>query len=963
MEGYEAIILAGGLGTRLRSAVRDVPKCMAPVAGRPFLWYLLDALRDTQVKRVVLSVGYLREAVMEGIDPSEWPFEIDWAVEETPLGTGGGIRLALSRCRGDRVAVLNGDTLYDADLDALIERSEGQAIALALKPLRDFDRYGAVVLEGERVTAFREKAPCAEGLVNGGVYAVDRRLLDLSGLPEKFSFEKEVLSPMAAAGRLAGYVDDGYFIDIGIPEDYARAQQELPELQAVRHVDRQLAGGPGWTLLLDRDGVINRQIKGDYVRDWAHFAFLPGILRALRGWSQRFDRILVVTNQRGVGRGLMSRDDLDGIHRRMAEAVSAAGGRIDGIYVSTAVEEDAPDRKPQPGLFEAARRDFPALDPARCVMVGDTPSDAAFARNCGIAFVPLSAKTAVSASGQLVSEGVVCADGNVTEPSDLAVSASGQVFSEGVFPTEENTCPVSEQTPPQIPPGGQGISERSRRIAKNTLFLYFRMFLLMAIGLFTSRVVLRNLGVTDVGIYNAVGGVVMMFTIVTNSLSTAISRFLTYGLGERDAGKEADLGTVFSTSVTVELILSGIIFLLVETVGLWFLNVHYNIPPERLGAANWVMQCAMLTLAVNLLSVPFNAVIVAHEHMRAFAYISVVEAVLKLGIALLLSVSAFDKLKTYAVLMLAVALAVRGIYALYCRRFAECRTRLSFDRKTFREMTAFAGWNFFGSASYLCNTQGVNIVTNLFFGVAVNAARGYAVQLEGLVRQFVTSFTTALNPQITKSYAEGDRSYCYELVCKGAKYSWLLMLLFAVPFLFESDRLLTLWLGAYPAYTEIFVPLAVIANMVDMFGNSMAILAMATGEIRRYYLIVGGVTFLVFPISWLCFALGMPPQSAYVVHIVVYTLLIGVKLAILRGQIGFPPAKFVRETVARVVAVTVPAVALTGLVRFALPAGIWRLLAVLAVSTASVAGFSWLFAATEGERAYALSILRKYKRK
>ena len=507
------------------------------------------------------------------------------------------------------------------------------------------------------------------------------------------------------------------------------------------------------------------------------------------------------------------------------------------------------------------------------------------------------------------------------------------------------------------------ISAGSRRIARNTVFLYFRMFLLMLIGLFTSRVVLHTLGVTDVGIYNAVGGVVMMFTIVTNSLSTAISRFLTFGLGKREAGETVDLGKVFSTGVVVELILSGIIFLLVETVGLWFLNARYNIPPDRLGAANWVMQCAMLTLVVNLMSVPFNAVIVAHEHMHAFAYISVVEAVLKLGVALLLYVSAFDKLKTYAVLMLAVALIVRAVYALYCRRFEECRARLVFDRPTFREMTGFAGWNFFGSASYLCNTQGINIVTNLFFGVAVNAARGYAVQVEGLVRQFVTSFTTALNPQITKSYADGRRDYCHELVCKGAKYSWLLMLLFAVPLLFESDRLLRLWLGEYPPYTNIFVPLAVFANMVDMFGNSLAVLAMATGEIRRYYLVVGGVTFLVFPISWLCFALGMPPQTAYVVYIVVYLLLIGVKLLLLKKQIGFPPAKFVRETVFRVLAVTAATITVTGHVWYFMPETLWRLLAVLVVSTVSIAVFSWILASTEGERAYARSVIHKLIRK
>jgi D-glycero-alpha-D-manno-heptose 1-phosphate guanylyltransferase len=386
MDGYEVIILAGGLGTRLRSAVADVPKCMAPVAGRPFLWYLLDGLRGTRASRVILSVGYLKEVIFDWLDPSEWPFEIDWAVEGKPLGTGGGIRLALSKCKGNRVAVLNGDTLYDVSLDALMEDGDAP-VRLALKPMEAFDRYGAVELDGRRITAFREKAWCRKGLINGGVYAIDREALDLSSFPEKFSFEKDVLEPMAAEGRLEGVVDEGYFIDIGIPEDYARARQELPEIQAVRSADRRLRGGEGWTLLLDRDGVVNRQIKGDYVRNWDRFVFLPGVLKALRGWASRFDRILVVTNQRGVGRGLMTREDLDAIHARMIASITTAGGRIDGIYVSTAVEEDDPSRKPRTGLFEAALRDWPDMDPERCVMVGDTDSDEAFARNCGIGFV------------------------------------------------------------------------------------------------------------------------------------------------------------------------------------------------------------------------------------------------------------------------------------------------------------------------------------------------------------------------------------------------------------------------------------------------------------------------------------------------------------------------------------------------------------------------------------------------
>ncbi len=380
----EAVILAGGLGTRLRGVIGEIPKCMAPVDGKPFLQYQLEWLSRFDVRHVVFSVGYLREQVMDFVQGREWPFAVSFAIEKEPLGTGGGIRLALQKCREKQVFVLNGDTFYNVDLNALHFTAP---VTLALKPMRDFDRYGAVDWDGDLVTGFREKQPCAEGLINGGVYAIDREALDLSSFPEKFSFEKDVLEPMAAEGRLEGVVDEGYFIDIGIPEDYARARQELPEIQAVRSADRRLRGGKGWTLLLDRDGVVNRQIKGDYVRNWDRFVFLPGVLKALRGWASRFDRILVVTNQRGVGRGLMTREDLDAIHARMIASITAAGGRIDGIYVSTAVEEDDPSRKPRTGLFEAALRDWPDMDPERCVMVGDTDSDEAFARNCGIGFV------------------------------------------------------------------------------------------------------------------------------------------------------------------------------------------------------------------------------------------------------------------------------------------------------------------------------------------------------------------------------------------------------------------------------------------------------------------------------------------------------------------------------------------------------------------------------------------------
>ena len=389
----EAVILAGGLGTRLRSVVHEVPKCMAPVAGKPFLAYVLEWLSRFDIDHVVLSVGYLKEVIFRFIDSRTWPFEISYAIEEEPLGTGGGIRLALTRCRGNHVFVLNGDTFFNVDLRALPFVAP---VTLALKPMRSFDRYGAVDWDGDLVTGFREKQPCAEGLINGGVYAIDRSQLDIALYPRKFSFEKDLLEPLSRLNLVAGRVQDGYFIDIGIPEDYARSQRELPEIQAVLKASEAVMAAQADTLFLDRDGVINRWLPGDYVRSWDQFSFLPGILECLRAWAGKFRRILLVSNQRGVGKGRMTREALDDIHDRMLSEIRRAGGRIDGLYVCTAVEEDDPCRKPRTGLFEEARRDWPDITPERSLMLGDSASDRAFARNCGMDFVLMETATSVS---------------------------------------------------------------------------------------------------------------------------------------------------------------------------------------------------------------------------------------------------------------------------------------------------------------------------------------------------------------------------------------------------------------------------------------------------------------------------------------------------------------------------------------------------------------------------------------
>ncbi len=378
----ECVVLAGGKGTRLRSVVSDLPKCMAPVAGRPFLAWLLDDLREAGFDHIILSLGYRHEAVEAWVATRPDRDSITCVVEEEPLGTGGGVRLALRQAREGAVFILNGDTFFGVDYAAMqaFHRQSGAQATLALKPLRDFDRYGEVTLDGQgRITAFREKRPCAEGLINGGVYLLQREAL--AEMPDRFSLEKDYFEPHAESAGLAGFRSEGYFIDIGIPADYARAQ-------------RDFAGGayhnfPYDALLLDRDGVINVLRPNDYVKTVDEFVFCDGALEALRRLNPCFRRIVIVTNQRGVGRGLMTEADLAEIHDWMLARIREAGGRIDRIYVCTAVDPADPRRKPNPGMAREVRADFPDIDFARSILVGDSASDLEFARRAGIPAVCL----------------------------------------------------------------------------------------------------------------------------------------------------------------------------------------------------------------------------------------------------------------------------------------------------------------------------------------------------------------------------------------------------------------------------------------------------------------------------------------------------------------------------------------------------------------------------------------------
>jgi len=500
------------------------------------------------------------------------------------------------------------------------------------------------------------------------------------------------------------------------------------------------------------------------------------------------------------------------------------------------------------------------------------------------------------------------------------------------------------------------ISENSKRIAKNTLALYFRMFLLMAIGLFTARIVLNSLGVEDKGVYETVGSFVSMMAIITSSLSTAISRFLTVEIGRSDMD---NLKRVFATAVTIMLLVSVAVLLIAEPIGLWYMDNVMKLPEGRLAAARWVFQFSLLTFVINLLSVPYNATIIAHEKMSAFAVIGVLEGLFKLIVAILLMISTSDRLVTYALLMCGVAILVRFMYAAYCRHFfEESRVGAGFDRGYFRQMFGFAGWNGLAYGVYLVNTQGATLLVNYFFGVVFNTMRGIAFNVESMVKQFVSNVLTAMNPQITKSYVSDNKEYAFTLACKGSKYAFLIVFILALPFLFEAESLLVLWLGPLvPEGTALFTRLALAGLCLDLLMTPFSTIIQASGNIRRFYLVTSSVTFLIFPLTWIIYKTGAPAYSCYLVFAAVYLVNDVVKLRLLRRQVGLPVMMFVKEVAFKILPVAVLSLLVTFLVWRVFDAGVWRLLTVLVVGTLVTCLTVYLFALTDGERGFVNSRL------
>lgn len=434
------------------------------------------------------------------------------------------------------------------------------------------------------------------------------------------------------------------------------------------------------------------------------------------------------------------------------------------------------------------------------------------------------------------------------------------------------------------------MEEKSKRIAKNTLLLYARMLITMAVGLYTSRVILCTLGVSDFGIYNVVGGFVGMFSMISGSLSSAIGRFITFELGKGNIEK---LKIIFSTSVNIQIIFIVIGILLAEIFGIWFLNEKMVIPTDRLYAANWVFQFSIICLAIDMLSIPYNACIIAHEKMSAFAYISIYEVITKLLIAWLIVISPIDKLIFYAILMCLVSFSIRMIYGYYCNKnFIECKYKLILDKKLLKEMFSFAGWNFIGQSSAILREQGGNLIINLFCGPTVNAARGIALQVNGAVSRFYNNFMMAVGPQITKSYATRDYEYMTKLVHQSARLSFFLLFFLSLPIITNIHYILKLWLHTVPEHTSNFVILVMLFTMCESLSNPLITVMLATGRIRNYQIVVGGLQMLNLPISYVLLRIGCVPETVLIVAVILSLVCLLARLIMLKAMIGFSPTNY-----------------------------------------------------------------------
>ena len=474
--------------------------------------------------------------------------------------------------------------------------------------------------------------------------------------------------------------------------------------------------------------------------------------------------------------------------------------------------------------------------------------------------------------------------------------------------------------------------ENNKRIAKNTLFLYFRMLFTMGVSLYTSRVVLATLGVEDFGIYGVVGSVVLMFSFLNLSMSGATSRFLTFALGK---GDNEELQKIFSAALTIHFIIALVILILAETMGLWFLENKLVIAPERMNAARVVYQLSIISTMITIIQVPYNAVIIAHERMKVYAYVEILNTSLKLGVVYLLVIADWDKLIVYAALLLIVSICIASVYKLYCiKHFEESKYTFIWDKKILYPMLSFSGWDLYGNLSTIARTQGVNMLLNIFFGTVLNAANSIAIQVQSAVGAFANNIIIAIRPQIVKSYAANDYQYTKNIVLNAAKYIYILLLILSLPLIIEMHFVLNLWLKHVPPYAVSFCRLTLLFNFFSSMSFIVVSAIHATGNIKRPSLINGSLYLAVIPITYISFKFNGIPEIPYICNALFVFLGMLSNVYTLRL---YMPVLSIKDFVSNVLIVcfviSLLSCTISYYVQKNLPESFWRLCIVVVVST------------------------------
>lgn len=490
----------------------------------------------------------------------------------------------------------------------------------------------------------------------------------------------------------------------------------------------------------------------------------------------------------------------------------------------------------------------------------------------------------------------------------------------------------------------------NKDIAQNAFLLYIRMAVMMLIQIYTSRLILIALGVSDYGLYNVIGGIVVMFSFLNGALSGSTQRYLTYELGRGDYKR---LQTIFSSSLQLHFCIALIIIIISEPVGLWFIYNEMQIPKGQLSTAVWVFQVSMITFFVSVIAVPYNSVIIAHERMSVFAYLSIAEGVLKLIIVYLLLMIDKNRLIAYSLYTFLVSLGILLLYFSYCRKnFEETRYTHLLDKELLRSMMSFSGWNLLGHIAAVLNTQGLNLLLNIYFGPVANAARGIAVQVQVTLNQFCGNFLTAVNPELTKSYAAGEYEKSISLMFRASRFAFYLLLLVILPVFIEANGILSIWLKEVPPSTAVYLRILLLCLLIWTYTNPMTTVAYATGHIRKLNIVCGLIVLSALPVSWILLEIGFPSYSVFVVVFVLEIISLFARILILRNVVNFSIRSFISDVLFRTFVVGLTSIILPVVLHFYLTPSIINTIAICIISVFSVIFCALCFGMNRTERLF-----------